>query len=420
MKQGPKATIRLPQAVALYIGAVLGAGILIVPGLAAQIAGPASLIDWGFLILLVLPLSLCMAYLSQRYPDSGGVSYFVTKAFGQMPGAITGWFFLMSVSIGAPVAALTGSGYLSAALDLSETLRIAIACGVLMVALLLNYLGMNVAGKIQVAVISGILTILCLTIIAAVPHLKWIYFSPFMPHGVMSIGRASTILFWCFIGWEAVSNLSEEFVHPERDVRRATIIAAIVMSGLYFTTAIAVIGTDSYRNQSQAALVNVAGETYGRFGTLLTGVASLLICLATVVAYTGAASRLAYSLSENGHAPKWFGRRSPKYTTPLGGLLFLAFCFICVMVSYALRLISLTELIQLPNATFLLNYLSGCAAGVVLFKNERKKLIVSLISLLATAIMFLFVGWAIVYPIVIVLMIVIGKVLMGHKIRANK
>ncbi|WP_100488346.1 APC family permease [Sporolactobacillus pectinivorans] len=421
MKQGPKATIRLPQAVALYIGAVLGAGILIVPGLAAQIAGPASLIDWGFLLLLVLPLSLCMAYLSQKYPVSGGVCYFVTKAFGKIPGAIAGWLFLMSVPIGAPVAALTGAGYLSAALDLSETSRITIACMVLIIALLLNYLGMNVAGRIQVAVIFGILTILCLTIIGAAPHLKWIYFSPFMPHGVMSIGRASTILFWCFIGWEAVSNLSEEFVHPERDVRRATLIAAIVMGGLYFMTAIAVIGTDSYKNQSQAALVNVAGETYGRLGTILTGIASLLICLATVMAYTGAASRLAYSLSENGLAPKWFGRRSPKYTTPLGGLLFLALCFICVMASYALRLISLTELIQLPNATFLLNYLSGCAAGVVLFKNERKKLIVSLISLLATAIMFLFVGWAIVYPIVIFLMIVIGKMWIEHKkIRINK
>lgn len=138
MESGPKATIRLPQAIALYIGAVLGAGILIVPGLAAQIAGPASLIDWGGLMILVLPLSLCMAYLSQKFPNSGGVSYFVTRAFGQTSGTIIGWFFLMSVPIGAPVAALTGAGYLSAAFGMSESVRIAIACLLLMMALLLN------------------------------------------------------------------------------------------------------------------------------------------------------------------------------------------------------------------------------------------------------------------------------------------
>lgn len=261
------------------------------------------------------------------------------------------------------------------------------------------------------AVVAGILAILCLMIIGALPHLKMVHFEPFMPYGIMSIGKASTILFWCFIGWEAVSNLSEEFVHPEKDVRRATLISALVIGGIYFITAIAVVGTNSYQNQSQAALVNVAGEAFGHIGAVLIGIASLLICLATVVAYTGASSRLVYSLSENGHAPKWFGKRSERDGTPLGGIAFLLLCFICVMALYTLRLISLTDLIQLPNATFLLNYLGGCAAGVVLFKNERTKLMVSLISLLSTVIMFLFVGWAIIYPIAIVMVMMICKIL---------
>jgi len=86
-------TIGLPQAVALYVGAVLGSGVLLVPGLAAEIAGPASLLAWGLMTLLVLPMALVMGLLSARFPNAGGVAYFVSRAFGTKAGALTGWFF---------------------------------------------------------------------------------------------------------------------------------------------------------------------------------------------------------------------------------------------------------------------------------------------------------------------------------------
>lgn len=409
MKQLPKASIHLTQAIALYIGAVLGAGILIVPGLAADIAGPASLIDWLFLMIFVLPLALCMAYLSEKYPGSGGVSYFVTKALGKRMGIITGWFFLMSVPIGAPVAALTGASYLSAAFRLPGNMTVVTACLVLLLALLLNYFGMTLAGSVQVIVVSGILSILGLAIVGSVSHIDIDQFKPFMPQGILSIGKASTLLFWCFIGWEAVANLSGEFIHPEKDVRRATVISAFILGGIYFLTAFAVIGTGSYQEQSEAALVNVAEKGLGWVGADLIGIAGLLICLATVITYVGAASRLACSLSDHGDAWKWLGRRSARFQTPLGGLLFLFACFVCVIFLYTFRLISLTTLIQLPNATFLLNYIGGCAAGIVLFRKEKKKRLISMVSLMVTLIMFLFVGWAAVYPLAILLAIASKK-----------
>lgn len=89
LKQG----IGLPQAIALYIGSVLGSGVLIVPGLAAELAGPASLLAWGFMVLLILPMALSMGLLSAKYPNAGGVSHFVTLAYGKRAGTLVGWFF---------------------------------------------------------------------------------------------------------------------------------------------------------------------------------------------------------------------------------------------------------------------------------------------------------------------------------------
>ncbi|MFX3617122.1 MAG: APC family permease [Sporolactobacillus sp.] len=409
MEKQTKATIRLPQAIALYIGAVLGSGLLIVPGLAAQIAGPASLMDWGALMILAIPLAMCMAYLAQRYPGPGGVSYFVTLAFGRRAGYLIGWFFLMSVPIGAPVAALTGAGYVCEALRIPDALKVPIAASVLLSALLMNHIGMSLAGKVQIAVVSGLVAILILALIGAVPHIRVTNFEPFMPHGIRGIGAASTLLFWCFIGWEAVSHLSGEFVNPEKDVARATLISAILIGVLYFVNAVAIVGTNSYQIQSQAALVVVARQSFGQIGALLVGVSSLLICLATVITYIGAAARLAQSLSNQGHAPKGFGKLSSKHQTPTGGLIFLGFCFFLVLVLYGTHVLSLAQLIQLPNATFLINYLGGCAAGVVLFRKSRKKWLVSLISLASTAFMCLFLSWSIVYPIAITLFVLASE-----------
>ncbi|WCT57122.1 amino acid permease [Paenibacillus kyungheensis] len=415
-----KRTIGLPQAVALYIGAVLGSGVLLVPGLAAQMAGPASLIAWGFMTLLILPMALSMGLLSAKFPNAGGVSHFVSMAFGPRAGALVGWFFLLSVPIGAPVAALTGAGYMTAAMGWDESVRIGIAILMLLVGLITNWFGMQVAGKIQIAVVISIVAVLTFAIIAAVPEIQAVHFTPFMPHGWTSIGQAAAILFWCFIGWEAVSHMSEEFKDPRKAAIRGVVIAAIIVGILYFLTALATVGTQSYLiGGSDASLVWIISRLLGSWGAVLAGVTGIFICTATIIAYVGASSRVAFALSRQQYAPKWMSLLSARYSTPVGGILFLSVCFGLITGLYASHIISLTTLIQLPNATFILTYLGGCAAGIRLLRESRFGWIISWISFVATAIIFPFTGWAILYPVAIT--IVFGvTLLIQSRYRVNK
>ncbi|MDF2926509.1 MAG: yecA [Paenibacillaceae bacterium] len=398
-----KKTIGLPQAIALYIGAVLGSGVLIVPGLAAEIAGPASLLAWGFMTLLILPLALSMGLLSARFPNAGGVSHFVTMAFGPRTGALIGWFFLMSVPIGAPVAALTGAGYLTAALGWGEGIRILIAAIMLVAGLAANIVGMKVVGPVQIAVVLAIVAVLVMAVAGAAPHIETTHFTPFMPHGWISVGRAAAILFWCFIGWEAVSHMSEEFTDPKRAAVKGVTIAAVLVGVLYFLTALATVGTHSYEDGgADTSLVRVISMLLGHWGGLVTGFTGVFICTATIIAYTGASSRLAYALSRDNHAPRWMGTVSRRYHTPIGGIAFLTLCFIAVLVFYGTGAVSLSSLIQLPNATFILTYLGGCAAGIRLLKDQRWARRICWISFLTTALVFPFVGWAVLYPVVVI------------------
>lgn len=403
-------TIGLPQVVALNIGAVLGSGVLLVPGIAADMAGPASLLAWGIMSLLVLPLALVMGLLSAKYPNAGGVSHFVREAFGHKAGALVGWFFLMSVPIGAPVIAITGAGYISAALGWGDTVRLLIACSILIIGLGMNYVGMKIAGQVQVAVVSSIVIVLLLASFGSIPNLSTVNFTNFMPHGWLSIGQAAAILFWCFIGWEAISHLSEEFKNPEKEAVRGVTISAIVVGILYFMTAFATIGTKSYGGVgSEVSLVLIIDKLFGSGGAILIGITGIFICMATAIAYIGAASRLAYSLANNGDAPKLLGVLSKRFKTPLGGLLFLVTIFTIVISVYYSGLVNLATLVQFPNATFILTYLGGCAAGIKLLKHSKWGSRVSWLSFVLTAVVFPFVGWVVIYPILILSIFFIVK-----------
>ncbi|GIP46771.1 putative amino acid permease YecA [Paenibacillus sp. J53TS2] len=397
--------IGLPQAIALYIGAVLGSGVLIVPGLAAETAGPASLLAWGFMTLLILPMALSMGLLSAKYPNAGGVSHFVTLAYGKKTGTLVGWFFLMSVPIGGPVAALTGAGYLSAALGWGEGAKLTVAAVMLAVGLLTNWVGMQLAGKIQIAVVIAIASVLIFAFGAALPRMESVHFTPFMPHGWLSVGQAASMLFWCFIGWEAVSHMSEEFKDPQKAAIKGVTAAAIIVGTLYFLSALATVGTQSYlKGGSESSMVWIISQPLGSWGGIVAGVTGLFICMAAIIAYTGAAARVAYAMAREGSAPKWWKGLSPRFHTPTGSLLFLMFCFAAVMMLYGTGTVSLSTLIQFPNATFILTYMGGCAAGIRLLKGSRTGVVLSWISFAATAVVFPFTGWAMLYPLLITLL----------------
>jgi amino acid efflux transporter len=414
-EQVTKGVLGLPQVIALYTGAVLGSGILILPGLAAEIARPASLVAWGLMAILVVPMALTMGLLSARYPDAGGVSSFVTKAFNPQIGSLIGWFFLLSVVVGAPVLALTGAGYVCAAAGLGDMARLLIATAILATGIILNYIGMKLTGQVQVAVVLTIIIVLVITITGSVSAIDPANFFPFMPDGWGSIGHASAVLFWCFIGWEAISHISGEFANPERDAVRGTLAAAGIISILYFLTAFVVVGTGSYGPAlSDISLVHIIRTAFGPAGAAVAGIAALFICLAPAIAYIGAASRLACSLATGGFAPRRLALRSEKYGTPLGGLLFLAACFAILLLVFSTRIVSLSWLIQVPSGSYILTYVGGCAAGIVLLKDSRWGVPVSIISLILTGTIFLFVGWAVLYPLAITIawalyMVISGK-----------
>lgn len=398
-----KATIGPWQGAALYIGAVLGSGILILPALSADMAGPAALIAWAGMSLLTLPMALSMGVLSARRPDAGGVSSFVREAFGDVAGAIAGWFFFAAVAIGPVIATLAGAYFTAAALNLGRGTTLLLAAAAMVVVWGLQWLGMEVAARVQVVLIAITVGVVLLAIVAGAPQVHVAAFHPFAPKGFWAIGRVGATLFWGYIGWEAVSHMSAEFVDPKRHVLKAASLAAVLVGLLYFATAFVTVGAGvaGQGDEAVAGMVHLVQGTLGTVGGLIVGLSGLLLCLAGINAYVGGAARVGYSLAKNAAAPAFMARLHPTRKTPVGSLAVLMMTHTVIFVLFALNKVTIATLIGLPNAGFIATYIAGSLAGMKLLQGTGWPWWMALISLVVSAAMYPFLGWQALYGPVI-------------------
>src|SRR2546421_87674 len=154
-------------AVALYMSSVLGSGVLVLPGLAAQIAGPASLVAWVALSIISYPLGYTIASLSARRPESGGVYSFARESLGPGAASAVGWLFILWYVTGAPVVTVIAASYLAYAFPLTRTEIFLIAGLLTLGAFLVNYRGIVVSSRVQLAVIVAIVGLLITAVVAS-------------------------------------------------------------------------------------------------------------------------------------------------------------------------------------------------------------------------------------------------------------
>lgn len=357
------------QGTALYIGAVLGTGVIALPALAAKTAGPASLLAWLALILLSIPLAATFSALGARYPDAGGVATCVKLAFGSYPAAVVGWCFLFAVPVGAPAAAMFAGAYVQAAVGGGTSTLMLTAFSLVLGISLINAFGVTVSGKVQVFVASLLIAFLVTAVCASLPHVQLRNLHPFAPHGWLAVGSAAGLLVWSFAGWEAMTYLAGEFRQPSRDMPRAAAAAVIVIGILYFAVAAAtvlVLGMGAAATAAPLALLLAAG--IGGPVKMLAAVAALLLTAGTMNAYFAGAAKLGAALGRDGALPEWFAHGSEAGGIPRRSLLSLAGLALIMMTATAVAHLRVEALVLMTTGAFVIVYMLGTAAALRLLE----------------------------------------------------
>ena len=372
--EGLPRTIGLAHAVALYVGAVLGAGVLILPAVTASQAGPASLLAWAFVGALGLPLALTFATLATRFPDAGGVATFAGRAFGSAASAVVGWFYFIAGSVGQTIVTLTGAYYIAAALELGPDAAFVVAGVFLVLAVAANVFGLRVSAAVQVLLSAGVAVVLASVLVAAIPRLDLGRLQPFAPHGLDAVGSAAVPLFFAFAGWEAITHLSAEFRRPQ-DLSRATFISVGVVLALYLGVSFAVVATGTYGTDEldRVAVATVLGDSLGLSARSVSACAAGIISLGTVNAFVAATSRLGYALGRDRAFPGVMGRLDRRGVPWVSVLCVGAVGGAGLLLSAAFGW-GAEDLIFVPSSLVVATYLVGMAAAVRLLDGRGRVL----------------------------------------------
>jgi amino acid efflux transporter len=305
-------SIRPSHAVALYVSSVLGSGVLVLPGLAARLAGPASLVSWAILAGASVPLALTFSGLSARRPETGGIYGFVREAFGVPAAATTGWLVALWSFTGGPAVALIAASYLGYAFPLTRPETFVLGFGVVASAFAVNYQGVTLSSRVQRAVVGLIVALLGTVVLVAGREVRPSNFQPFLPYGILPVGTAAALIFWSFLGYENVSSVAAEFVDPARDFRRSVLWSVALVGTLYLAVALVTVGTGAYRSGGGVApFAAILGGVLGPYAAQGTALLALGIVFAVVNAYTMGMSRVICVAARDGAFPRALGRIDP-------------------------------------------------------------------------------------------------------------
>ncbi|USX56275.1 APC family permease [Lentzea sp. HUAS12] len=364
--------IGFAEGTALYVGAVLGPGALVLPAMAVREAGPAAVAVWTALIVVSVPVALSFAMLGRAFPDSGGVASYVRRAFGDVAATATGWCFCLALPIGVFGGAVIGGRYAAEVLGGGAAAGVVVAVGLLAAAFIANWSGLRVTTGAQLVLVGLTATLLVTIAVVNVPSVEPERFTPFLPHGWSGLASASALLCFAFTGWEAVSHLSEDFRSPRTRLVPVTVLALAIVAVLYLGLAVTTTGVlgDSAAT-SPVPVMALLEHAIGSVARPVTAVAAVVLSLGAVNTYIAGGARLIGSLARAGALPGWAGVAAP-HGTPRRGLLILAVATALAGVVSVLVQADLDGLLLLTSVCLVAVTGAGTAAAAVLLSGTGR------------------------------------------------
>ena len=246
------------QLTMLGIGGIIGTGIFVLTAEAAQLAGPGMLISFVLSALVCGLAALCYAELAAMVPVSGSAYTYSYATFGEILAWVVGWALVLEYAVAASAVAVGWSGYIVGVLDnlLGINLPAALVNGpyaggiinlpAVVIALAVTWL--LVIGTKESATVNAVLVVvkvaaLTLFVVLAVPAAQATNFKPFLPLGVGSAVSAASLIFFAFVGFDAVSTAAEETKNPQRNVPIGLIASLAICTVFYMLVGTGVIGS---------------------------------------------------------------------------------------------------------------------------------------------------------------------------------
>ena len=424
-RSGPqlKRTLGPVQLTSLGVGAIIGAGLFSTVGTAAAGgadhlgAGPAIMLSFVLTAVACGLAALCYAEFAAMVPVSGSAYTYAYATLGELVAWIIGWDLIIEYAIGNVAVAISWSGYFqellrgfglhlpawlgtdyrtayhaadTVAAAVAESRLAGVSEGVLRAAsalqlaphvfgipIIFNLPAFLIVALITVILVRGVsesawfntaMVVLKLAIIAfflavGAFYVKPANWTPFAPNGFTGIWSAAAIIFFAYIGFDAVSTAAEECKNPQRDMPIGIIASLVVCTIIYVVVALVLTGMVPWKELGTAEPLATAFSALGM--NWAAGIISLGAVFATtsvLVVFQLGQPRIFFSMARDGLLPAWAAKVHPKYHTPHVTTI-LTGVFVAVFAGFA----NIDEIVQLTNIGTLFAFVL-VAVGIIILR----------------------------------------------------
>jgi APA family basic amino acid/polyamine antiporter len=404
-------SIGTPGLLLMGIGAIIGAGIFILTGVASALyAGPALIISFVIAGVACLFTALCYAEFASMIPVAGSAYTYSYVTLGELLAWIIGWDLILEYLVIVSTVAVGWSGYI---------VNIFKSLGIILPAQLINPPGVdggliNIPAMIIIAGITWLLirgakessqvntvivvikvSVILLFITLGVNYINPANYQPFLPYGWSGVFKGAAIIFFAYIGFDAITTAAEEVKNPKKSFPIAIIGALIISSILYIVVSGVLNGMiPYYMFKETAAPVAFALDQVGEnWADIIISIGALCgITSVLLVSFFGQ-SRVFFAMSRDGLLPTFFSKIHKDFRTPVNGIILIG-----IVASILAAFLPITELAELVNIGTLAAFIIVSAAVIVLrrqrpnLKRPFKTPLVPLIPVLAILFCFFLVS----------------------------
>ncbi|WP_123053037.1 amino acid permease [Clostridium sp. JN-1] len=378
-----KKTLGAFELTMLGIGAIIGTGIFVLTGVAAaDYAGPALVLSFIFSAIACTFAALCYAELSAMIPVAGSAYTFGYVGLGEIWAWIIGWDLILEYTVAVSAVAVGWSGYV---VEFFKGFGVTIPSAfcnppgqnggiinlpcviILFIIMLVLIRGVGQSAKLNDVLVIIKLSVVILFIVVGVGHVKVSNWNPFFPYGVSGVFKGAAIIFFSYIGFDAVSTAAEEVKNPQRDLPIGIVASLIICTILYILVSGILTGMlPYYEYHNNAAPVAYALEKVGmNWGSAVVAVGAICGLTSVLVVMSFGGTRILFALSRDGLLPGLFSEVHPKFRTPIKSTILISFTTIILS-----GFVQISRLAEMTNIGTLVAFCIVSLSVIVLRKRE--------------------------------------------------
>jgi len=357
--------LNLFDAVSMGLGAIIGAGIFVIVGIAAGVAGPGLIYSVILAGIVSLFTALSFAELCSVIPEEGGAYEYVFKVISPSLGFMTGWMMIVGNIVAGAAVSLSLADYLAVLMSFPANLLAVGAC--------LAFTLINVVGARQSKIINDVLVvlkvlILVLFVILGASHIKPSNFSNPFPNGFTGLVGGTAIMLFAYLGYCNVTTISEEVVNPQKTLPLSILLSLAISALLYLLVSFTAVGVIDYKTLSVSGspLADVMKATGNDTAAWLVALGAIFATATVLHTIILSVSRIIYSMSRNHQTPRFINHIHPTFGTPYVSIL---------LTGVPMALLALTgnlkEVVSIATILIVLSHLFVNYAAIVINRRTR-------------------------------------------------